>query len=122
MNRLLPAAAFAVAEAPTAEFAQVRGRIDANHRSRSTPGMGGALEFQVRSDFAAREDAKLKRRWPQTGAGCTHARVDGGDLAIDSEGWDAPFASRSFVNSGNPAETSGAPSTCAFTAAEYPAL
>lgn len=116
-----------------AGFRQVKGgrdgaRVDANYRYRSTPGQGGEFEFQATDDFiggAALEDAKIKSRWLQTGAGRSDATVSGGDLATTataSECWDDGFASRYFDNTWASSENYGAESVCAFATAEFSTL
>lgn len=102
--------------------------LDASYRYASTPGQGGAFEFQSLSDLvtgAALETGNIKSRWQESGAGRADVQVTGGDVSSPvtiNECWDSSFASRYLHTSFSPALNYGAESVCAFATAEYSSL
>lgn len=113
-----------------ATFRQVLDRdskklVDVDYKYAATPGAGGNFEFKTAKDLApgaALENASVKSRWEQTGAGRSDMKVAGGNLTSDanlSECWDSSFASRYLVASFAPTSGWGAESACAFATADY---
>lgn len=103
--------------------------ISAAYKYVSTATNGGSFEFSLSKDFygaAAKENAVIKSRWQQTGAGRSDLKVSGGDLGATegtaSECWDSSFSSRYLTNSFDPTKNYGAPSACAFATADYSQL
>ena len=117
-----------------AEFTQVRRgstepKVDAQYRYVATPNQGGAFEFQLTRDLVtsgpALENARIKSRWLESGAGRADAQVSGGDLTTTvtvNECWDSGFISRFQNASLSPSLQYGAENTCAFGTPEYPSL
>lgn len=103
-------------------------RVDATYAYVETPGQGGSFEFLVTKDFTVggqNENAAVKSRWQQSGAGRSDVKLSGGDLsqaATMSECWNQGFKSTYFAASFAPSWNYGEPTACAFATAEYPVL
>lgn len=114
-----------------AEFVGIRDgaqTVDAQYHYVETPGQGGLLDYDFQKDFVAGpaiENATIRSRWQQSGAGRSDIRASGGDTTSDvtiSECWDSGFLSRFLEASFASGPSYGTAAVCAFTTASFATL